>query len=111
MVVNEPDLSGFAEISNNLWPVPTSVNQYVNGGYFYVGTGTQVQNQYITPAAWEQMPLENGATPTGDVYAQVTTLSNLQAASGTTLMQWTAGNYSYTAPDSGITYGANITPY
>jgi hypothetical protein len=64
------DLASFTEIKDNIWAVP-STSWWSEGGYFYVNAQPGVQAGYITPAAWETLPLGNGSYATGDVYEDV----------------------------------------
>ncbi|HWE95251.1 MAG TPA: hypothetical protein VG269_14890, partial [Tepidisphaeraceae bacterium] len=48
LTLDAPDLSGFAQISGNIWPAPNSY-----GGVNYLA-GYTSPTSYLTPAEWDQ---------------------------------------------------------
>jgi hypothetical protein len=65
--VDENDMNSFAEISDNVWSIPSSVAKFAQGGYFFVSSDVSAQDGWLTPAEWEATGI-----PTGDVYENVT---------------------------------------
>jgi PKD domain len=65
--VNTNDMNSFAEIKDNVWSVPSSVSNWAQGGYFWLGSDPSLQANWLTPAEWEGTGI-----PTGDVYQNIT---------------------------------------
>jgi len=63
---NNNDMNSFAEISNNVWSVPSQVSSFAQGGYFFVGSNSSDPSGWLTPAQWEAT-----GVPKGDVYQNV----------------------------------------
>ena len=81
--VDENDMNSFAEISDNVWSVPSSVAKFAQGGYFFVSSDVSSQAGWLTPAEWEATGI-----PTGDVYENVT----LGSTFSTSIDGFTAGS-------------------
>ncbi|HSU66184.1 MAG TPA: hypothetical protein VLJ39_04915, partial [Tepidisphaeraceae bacterium] len=52
VLVQAPDLSGFAQIADNIWPAPVTTTQGVAGVVNYVA-GYASPTNYLTPAQWD----------------------------------------------------------
>ncbi|MGD0542557.1 MAG: PKD domain-containing protein, partial [Tepidisphaeraceae bacterium] len=81
---DENDMNSFAEIKDNVWSIPASVNSWAQGGYFFESSDTGSQAGWLTPAEWEATGI-----PTGDVYENV----NLGATYSVNVDGFTAGSY------------------
>jgi len=53
LLINAPDLSGFAQISGNIWPSPTTSGPYGTTGVVNFVAGYASPNNFLTPAQWD----------------------------------------------------------
>jgi hypothetical protein len=84
-----PDMSSFSQIQDNVWGTYTTpLNPWYNGGEFFVGSSQSIESDWLTPQQWESMTLGSGATPTGDVFANV----NLGSTFSINIDGFTAGS-------------------
>jgi hypothetical protein len=71
--VYAPDMSSFSQIQDNVWGTYTTpLNPWYNGGEFFVGSSQAIESDWLTPQQWESLTLGSGASPTGDVFMNVT---------------------------------------
>lgn len=54
--VGAADLSCFSAIAGNVWPLPTSHDQYAGNGLFYLAPKWGAAGGYLSPAAWAALP-------------------------------------------------------
>jgi hypothetical protein len=80
--VGYSNLSGFTSIGGNVWPAPTSVGTWAQGGINFVGTAW-ISSGYQTPAQWDAQPAVQADTfnnvTLGDSY-QITMASQVAGA-------------------------------
>jgi len=65
--IDEDNMNSFSQILDNVWAQPTSINSWMNGGIFFVGSNQSSQTAWLTPAEWEASGIASG-----DVYENVT---------------------------------------